>query len=242
MTNTILVSEVFGPVLQGEGALIGKPTVFVRTGGCDMRCVWCDTLYAVLPEFRHEWQPLTAQVIIERVLHLSQGKPILVTLSGGNPALQPLEPLLDLGHAAGLRFALETQGSVARSWFAKLEHLALSPKPPSSRMKIDWQKLQACVEAASCSTQAVLKIVIFDESDYQFAREAAARFPALPIYLQAGNHTPPQADNDWAAQPDIAGIAARLEWLLGRVIADGWNDVTVLPQLHTILWGNRRGV
>src|SRR5687767_8277517 len=112
MKSTILVSEIFGPVLQGEGALIGRPTVFVRTGGCDMRCVWCDTLYAVLPEFRDEWQSMMAEEIVERVLHLSQDKPTLVTLSGGNPALQPLEPLLDLGHATGLRFALETQGSV----------------------------------------------------------------------------------------------------------------------------------
>jgi 7-carboxy-7-deazaguanine synthase len=42
----ILISEIFGPTIQGEGALVGKPTVFVRTGGCDYRCDWCDTVYA----------------------------------------------------------------------------------------------------------------------------------------------------------------------------------------------------
>ena len=41
--RTIAISEIFGPTIQGEGALIGKPTVFVRTGGCDYRCSWCDT-------------------------------------------------------------------------------------------------------------------------------------------------------------------------------------------------------
>ena len=50
----VRVSEIFGPTVQGEGPLIGKPTVFVRTGGCDYRCNWCDTLYAVLPKHSKE--------------------------------------------------------------------------------------------------------------------------------------------------------------------------------------------
>ena len=52
MKPRIRISEIFGPTIQGEGPLMGRPTVFVRTGGCDYRCRWCDTLYAVLPEFR----------------------------------------------------------------------------------------------------------------------------------------------------------------------------------------------
>jgi 7-carboxy-7-deazaguanine synthase len=52
MKESILISEIFGPTVQGEGPLVGRPTVFVRTGGCDYRCAWCDTLYAVLPEHR----------------------------------------------------------------------------------------------------------------------------------------------------------------------------------------------
>ncbi|MBV9468132.1 MAG: 4Fe-4S cluster-binding domain-containing protein, partial [Abitibacteriaceae bacterium] len=95
MDKKILVNEIFGPTIQGEGALIGKPTIFVRTGSCDYRCHWCDTLYAVLPEYRHEWTPMTAEAILEEVARLSAGHPILITISGGNPALQPLEPLLD---------------------------------------------------------------------------------------------------------------------------------------------------
>ena len=65
MTQTvdgdIRISEIFGPTIQGEGALIGQPTVFVRTGGCDYRCAWCDSLHAVDSRFRADgarW-PLT---------------------------------------------------------------------------------------------------------------------------------------------------------------------------------------
>lgn len=96
------ISEIFGVTVQGEGALIGKPTVFVRIGGCDYRCAWCDTLYAVLPEHRAEWTSMTTQDVFAEVQRLSSYTPILVTLSGGNPALQSLEDLLDIGHACCL--------------------------------------------------------------------------------------------------------------------------------------------
>jgi len=246
MKDTIPISELYGPVIQGEGALIGRPTVFVRTGGCDFRCEWCDTLYAVLPEHRAEWTPMTPPAIFSEVLRLSGGRPILVTLSGGNPALQPLESLIDLGHAHGFTFALETQGSLARPWFAKLDHLVLSPKPPSSGMKTNWRRLRECLECAGPQTHVMLKVVVFDEADYQYARQMGATFPDVPLYLQAGNHTPPGDTPAGAAgappEPDVPGLLARLSWLGQRVIADGWNEVTVLPQLHVLLAGNARGV
>src|ERR1700745_4233675 len=97
MKGDIRISEIFGPTIQGEGPLIGRPTVFVRTGGCDYRCSLCDTLYAVLPEYRDEWTPMPPAEIIARVNELADGKPMLVSLSGGNPALQPLAPLIALG-------------------------------------------------------------------------------------------------------------------------------------------------
>jgi len=232
----ILISEIFGPTIQGEGALIGKPTVFVRTGGCDFRCKWCDTLYAVLPEYKSEWTPMSAREIVEGVLALTNREPILVTLSGGNPALHDLEPLLDLGHENGLSFTLETQGSKARGWFSKLEYLTLSPKGPSSGMTTNWQALKECIEFAGESVQTSLKIVIFDEADYLFAREVKARFAHAPMVLQVGSDAPVDGEMD------NEKIRAKTEWLLERIKRDGWLDVTILPQLHVLLWGSKRGV
>jgi 7-carboxy-7-deazaguanine synthase len=136
--GTISVSEIFGPTVQGEGAVIGKPTVFVRTGGCDYRCSWCDSKFAVLPEFRDTWARLSPEEVFAEVNRLSP-RPILITLSGGNPALQPFRPLISLGRAEGYRFTIETQGTLARDWFAELDYLTLSPKPPSSGMRTDWE-------------------------------------------------------------------------------------------------------
>jgi 7-carboxy-7-deazaguanine synthase len=243
VTRKIMVSECFGPTVQGEGALIGKPTVFIRTGGCDYKCDWCDTLYAVLPEHKSKWFPMTAEEIFAEVQRLAGHQPILVTISGGNPAIQPLEDLLVIGHAAGYTFALETQGSVAQSWFAKLDYLTLSPKPPSSKQVTRWERLDRCISYAQDGhgdrkTQTCLKIVVFDEDDFAYARYVAKRYPTLPLYLQAGNHTPPHLSQEI----DTPGILHRLDWLIQRVTEGKWYSATVLPQLHTLLWGNKRGV
>jgi 7-carboxy-7-deazaguanine synthase len=197
----------------------------------------------VLPEHKTEWFPMTAEEIFAEVQRLSGNQPILVTLSGGNPAIQPLEDLLDIGHAAGYTFALETQGSVAQSWFAKLDYLTLSPKPPSSKQVTRWERLDRCISYAQNGhgdrkTQICLKIVVFDDDDFAYARYVANRYPSIPLYLQAGNHTPPHLSEEI----DIPGILRRLDWLIQRVTEEKWYSVTVLPQLHSILWGNKRGV
>jgi len=240
-TTLIRIAEIFGPTIQGEGVLIGQPTVFVRTGGCDYRCSWCDSLHAVESRFRADWQPMTVEAIWREVLALSGGRPLMVSLSGGNPAIQPLGPLIAHGHGLGYRFALETQGSVAKPWFADLDVLVLSPKPPSSGMEIDFEALADCLDKAGDKPRTVLKFVIFDNADYAFARDVAARHPDLPVYLQPGNHTspPPEADD---AVIDLDGIMMRMHWLVDKVMADRWFATTVLPQLHVLLWGNRRGV
>jgi len=254
-SRTIMVSEVFGVTIQGEGALIGVPTVFVRTGGCDYRCSWCDTLYAVLPEHKDDWHPMTAQEVFAEIQCISNYQPLLVTLSGGNPAIQPLGELLDLGHAHGYTFAIETQGSVAQSWFARLDHLTLSPKPPSSKQVTRWERLDRCIAYARATSdehidqhlsvdqsahvvQICLKVVVFDEADFVFARQVAERYPDIPMYLQAGNHTPPHLSHEL----DMSGILQRMDWLIQRVITERWYSARVLPQLHVLLWGNKRGV
>jgi 7-carboxy-7-deazaguanine synthase len=243
MTTRIRISEIFGPTIQGEGPLIGRPTVFVRTGGCDYRCAWCDTLYAVLPEYRDQWTLMTPPEIMARVNELAGGQPVLVSLSGGNPALQPLADLIALGRREGHRFALETQGSVSQAWFADLDWLILSPKPPSSETTTDLDALDACVRAAQGRPSCALKIVIFDDADYSYAQSVAARYPSLPVYLQVGNPAPLiDAANTDAEKADVDDLMRRLRWLVSKVVADRWFAATVLPQLHVLAWGNKRGV
>jgi 7-carboxy-7-deazaguanine synthase len=236
----LTISEVFGITIQGEGPMIGRPTVFVRAGGCDYQhCSWCDTLYAVLPEHRREWERLSTDAVLDRVRALSG--PCLVTLSGGNPAIQPFGELVAAGHAQGYTFTCETQGSVVAPWFADLDHLVLSPKPPSSGMETDWSRLDDGVAVALAGgTDTALKIVVFDDADYAYARSVHRRYPDLPLYLQVGNPDPPAADGGGTGI-DVAGSLARLRWLMDRVCSDRWHEARVLPQLHALVFGNARG-
>ncbi|WP_205627884.1 7-carboxy-7-deazaguanine synthase QueE [Ruegeria marisrubri] len=234
------IAEIFGPTIQGEGAVIGVPTVFVRAGGCDYRCSWCDSLHAVDSAYRHDWTPMTPEQVWAQVETLSGGAPLTVSLSGGNPAIQDFGPLIALGRSKGYDFVMETQGSVAQDWFRELSTLILSPKPPSSGETVDWARFEDCVARAE-GAPTVMKIVVFDDDDYHWARAAADRFPSLPLYLQPGNHTPPPPDAEDAAI-DMDGIMSRYEWLIDKTLGDRWFTPTILPQLHVLIWGNRRGV
>jgi 7-carboxy-7-deazaguanine synthase len=225
----IPISEIFGPTLQGEGPLIGKPSVFVRVGGCDYRCNWCDTLYAVLPEYKNGWEKLNEDEILSKVLSLTNNNPILVTLTGGNPALYDLSGLMQKGHARELTFALETQGSIAKSWFADLDDLIVSPKGPSSGMETDWKIVGECLEY---SVPSALKFVVFDDDDYRFARHGAALFPKIPLYLQLGT----------SLEDSESTFGIKADWLLRKVMDDTWRNVRILPQMHVMLWGRKRGV
>lgn len=234
---TLRIAEIFGPTIQGEGALIGEPTVFIRAGGCDFRCSWCDSLHAVDSAYRHTWTPMSPDAIWEEVLRLSGGKPLTVSISGGNPAIQDFAPVIERGKADGYRFAVETQGSIAKPWFADLDTLVLSPKPPSSGETHDWAAFETCLETAGVGPETVLKIVIFDDADYAWAQQVAASYPDMPLFLQPGN---PASDPDQASP--VAENIARLLWLVEKATSDHWFTPRILPQLHVLLWGNKRGV
>jgi 7-carboxy-7-deazaguanine synthase len=234
---SLRIAEIFGPTIQGEGALIGEPTVFIRAGGCDYRCSWCDSLHAVDSAYRHDWAVMTPAAVWDEVRRLSGSQPLTVSISGGNPAIQDFGPVIEMGQAEGYRFACETQGSVARPWFAALDTLVLSPKPPSSEEVVDWAAFDACLAAAGDAPNTVMKIVIFDDTDYAWAKAAAARHPSLPLYLQPGN---PEVDPSLPV--DLEQSLTRLEALIDKITADRWFTPRVLPQLHTLIWGNKRGV
>jgi 7-carboxy-7-deazaguanine synthase len=239
-SKPIPISEIFGPTIQGEGALIGMPTVFVRTGGCDFRCSWCDSLYAVLPQHKAEWEPHSAGHIVAKVRELAP-PPMLVTISGGNPAIHNLEGLLLSLADVGYKTALETQGTRAQPWFVHLDYLTISPKPPSSKMRqITPDEVKRCIDAAMPGAPSI-KVVVFHHQDYLYARSLAEALPDVPFFLQAG--TPQNLGDMGYTSQDIADdILHRQQWLIDLANTDGWYTVRILPQLHVLLWGARRGV
>ena len=253
VNNVISISEIFGPTIQGEGALIGTQTIFVRTAGCDYRCSWCDTGYAVLPEYENDWKNMDAKTIFNEIEKLSNQLPMWITLSGGNPAIQDLEPLIKLGQSRGYKFSMETQGSISKPWFALLDQLTFSPKPPSSDMRFKHRGLQRCLEACEthgknenqAHTDISLKFVVSDQNDLIWAKEIADQYPQLPSYVQPCNgdaditvdnrayseqlETEPEPENQHYDQKQ------KMLWLIDAVQSLNWIDIRILPQLHVWL-------
>ncbi len=153
--------------------------------------------------------------------------------------LRQLNELVELLHQSGIMVALETQGSIWQEWFLQIDELTLSPKPPSSGMTTDWEQLDVIVDRlAEHRRDFSLKVVVFDETDLQYAIAVHERYKQFPFYLQAGN--------DDVLEQDSAALLDRLieryKWLVDTVIASAaLTNVRVLPQLHAWLWGNKRG-
>lgn len=237
--RTFPVIELFGPTVQGEGPDAGLPAYFVRFGGCDWRCSWCDSMHAVDPaQVREFAEPLTAQEIGSRLGALPAG-PDLVVLSGGNPALLELGTLVEDLRGAGMRVAVETQGSRWKAWLSSVDRLVISPKPPSSGMSTDKHQMEvaAFMSEAKEHPGAAIKIVVFDESDLDWAAEHHRRYPGLPLYLSAGT------DVGLDEATTLERLRDRYRWLCETVShRPELSRSRVLPQLHVIAWGTAKGV
>ena len=234
----IPVLEVFGPTIQGEGRVIGRKTMFVRTAGCDYRCSWCDSAFTWDGSAKEDIQLMSAEEIYNKLREVGGDNFNHVTISGGNPALiKGIQDLVDLFEEHHIQTALETQGSKFQPWMTQIDDLTISPKPPSSNMKPNLDILDSVIE--QCVPESLnLKVVIFDEDDFEFAKMIHHRYPTIPFYLQVGN---PYLDDD--VDNHTAKLLQRYEQLVDRVMTSSdMNNVYVLPQLHTLLWSNMKGV
>jgi 7-carboxy-7-deazaguanine synthase len=240
----IPISEVFGPVIQGEGPAAGLSTIFVRTGGCDYRCVWCDTLYAVLPENSESWLRMTSEAVFDAVDAIASkipgGAKTWITLSGGNPAMWPLDELIVMLQTAGHRVTIETQASVVPDWAGLLDGVVLSPKPPSSGEVANFDQVEKWLWAGRHAEYRAIKVVVADDADLEFFGKIHARFASsrAKLYVQPCN---PYTSAEGELDVDRLDLMARYSWLCDAVIAQGWMDVHVMPQLHVLASGGGRG-
>lgn len=238
------IHEVFGPTIQGEGMVVGQKTMFVRTGGCDYSCAWCDSAFTWNGEQKADM--LTVHDIFDRIEEAGKTKDGKrnyehVTISGGNPALlKGLGDLIDILQSYGIKVGLETQGSKWQDWFYKIDDLTISPKPPSSLMKTDFTILDEIIaKLDESNVNFSLKVVVFDDKDFEYAKKVNYRYRHLydVFYLSVGNE-------DSHEQGNIAPrLIEKLDWLWDKVFEEPeMNNARPLPQLHTLVYNNRRGV
>jgi 7-carboxy-7-deazaguanine synthase len=234
----IPIIEIFGPTVQGEGPAAGQIVGFVRIGGCDYRCSWCDSMYAVDPkEVRANSEKLTAEEIVSDLPPCET-----VIISGGNPALIQGEGLIEEIHRSGRAAHIETQGSRWKEWLGSVDLLIVSPKPPSSGMaKKAEEEVPIFIsewQAAGEPCDLIIKIVVGDEEDLRWALEMRRAIDPerdIPFYLSA--LTPPDCS--------LETLADSFRNLCDLVLTD--DDAraarpVLLPQLHVLAWGHARGV
>lgn len=240
------VMEIFGPTIQGEGMVIGQKTIFIRTGGCDFHCNWCDSAFTWNGTTEPEY--ITGPEAANRILKLAfndKGQQICnhVTLTGGNPALigEPMYEMIRELKKHGFKFGLETQGTRYQEWMKEVSDITLSPKPPSSGMRTNMKILEKIIERFNEEgLDWSFKIVIFDDVDLAYARNLFQEFSHLmrPVnYLSVGNA------NAYEEGKISDRLLEKLGWLWDKVYQDpAFNNVRPLPQLHTLVYDNKRGV
>src|SRR5882724_1289526 len=119
------IAEIFYSV-QGEGSLVGVPSIFVRTSGCNLRCSWCDTPYT---SWNPEGDELSTEAILERTGQYPAARHVLI--NGGEPMIAPgIVELSQRFRQAGMHITFETAGTVFTPVACDL--MSISPKLSNS--------------------------------------------------------------------------------------------------------------
>jgi 7-carboxy-7-deazaguanine synthase len=204
-------------------------------------------MYAVDPHEVAKLPKMTEIEIADKVLDLPEAR--WVTLSGGNPALFDLHELVVMLHVAGYKVAVETQGTVFRDWLRKCEVVTVSPKPPSAGNITEDHVVEKFIRQMERQDfnyrgRLVLKIVIFDDQDYEYAKDIFQLFPDYERWIQVGNPVVDVLTDRMEQGYHVGMLISRLQWLSEKLMADdsyAMLDARVTPQLHTLIWGNARG-
>ena len=218
------IAEIFYSV-QGEGMLVGVPSVFVRTSGCNLRCAWCDTPYT-------SWQPEGDERSIESIAQdVEQHGASHVVVTGGEPMIAP--GIAELSRRLAGHLTIETAGTVDAE--VRCDLMSISPKlansTPEGRWAAQHERLRHQPEVLKSLMRRFpyqLKFVIAKAEDiaevHAIVNETSADRDCVVLMPEG-------------IEPQV--LAERARWLIEICKQEGFR---FSPRLQIDLWGNRRGV
>jgi 7-carboxy-7-deazaguanine synthase len=218
-STALNVNEIFTSI-QGEGTRAGMPCLFIRLQGCRLRCVWCDTPYAL--DHRETGRIMSAQDIMSEV---ESAGVRFVEFTGGEPLEQPaVLAIITMLCDAGYTVAIETGGHVDISGVDQRAICIIDVKCPDSKMA----SLNRLENLDVLRPQDEVKFVIASRADYEYARDIVRRYD-LPRRTAAVL---------MSCVFDAIPFVRLVEWILEDRL-----EVRFQLQMHKFIWSpETRGV
>ncbi|HDD35583.1 MAG TPA: radical SAM protein [Candidatus Desulfofervidus auxilii] len=208
------VNELFYS-LQGDTSYMGYPCVIIRLTGCNLRCRYCDTQYAYTEGKEYS---------IEKIISfISRFRTNLVMITGGEPLLQKkVVTLTERLITTGYKVLIETNGSLPINILPDKVVRIMDIKCPGSGMSkyMLWENINYLKK------EDEVKFVILDYNDYNWAKDVINRYGLLKL-------------SKVLFSPVFKKLDLRMlaDWILKDEL-----NVRLQPQLHKIIWGEKRGV
>ena len=225
------ISEIFYSI-QGEGRLLGVPSVFIRTSGCNLRCVWCDTPYT-------SWQPQGKPWSLPKILREIDNYPARhVVITGGEPLLAAeIGELTRQLKQRGAHITIETAATIYQPLIADL--ISMSPKLANST---PWKRERGKFAAMHERRRLNLAVIqnYLDNYDYQlkFVVEGREDFVEIGEILNQLRNFDPARVMIMAQGTANRELNRKAQWIVELCKQHGFSYT---PRLHIQLFGHRRG-
>jgi 7-carboxy-7-deazaguanine synthase len=227
----VRIAEIFYSI-QGEGRLVGMPSVFIRMSGCNLRCAWCDTPYTSWSPEGESW---SVSKIMRKVATYSARH---VVITGGEPLLTP--EVVELSAAvkqAGVHLTIESAATVFRPVLCDL--ISLSPKLSHST---PWKRANGRFARMHEGNRLHFDVIqkFIDAYDYQikFVVNRLQDFAEVDEILRQLRQPDPARVLIMAQGKTRAELNKKTGWIVESCKRHGYGFT---PRLHIDLFGNRRG-
>lgn len=225
------IAEIFYSI-QGEGRLLGTPSVFIRTSGCNLRCVWCDTPYTSWKPQGQDWKP--KEIVAEAAKHPTS----YVVVTGGEPLLSPeIEELTSKLKKRSYHITIETAATIFKPVVCDLASLSpkLSNSTPWKREKGKFAKMHEGHRLNLLVIQGFM-----ERYDYQlkFVVERRSDFNEIREILRKLRDADPTRVLIMAQGRTKKDLARKTPWIVDLCKEHGFRYT---PRLQIEIYGNRRG-